>query len=111
MSEAFYDLIGKASFFLPTEDKARSIFQQYSMLDAHAVLKAIKKIPAISSSFLTLPGLVSDMDRVELEKVFIHLVDTYYPQLIQEIADDDKSAKLFVEVIKLIIDELKPEGS
>ena len=93
------ELLAATASFLPNETEARNTIEKFSMLDAPAVIKRITK----SSEFgAILPQLELAFEGLGTKTISDHVIfflDMYYPNVLLEIAADEKRAQLFEDII------------
>jgi len=101
------ELLIASSSYLPNETEVRNTIEKFSMLDAPAAIKRITK----SAEFVAIvPQLELAFDGLGTKTISDHVIsflDMHYPDVLQEIAADDKNAQLLADIISGGIEVVK----
>ena len=93
------ELLVSTIAYLPNEDAARDTIEKFSILDSPAVVAKISKTNEFASYSSYVRNAIEDMTTKEVTDYVISFVDMQYPNIVKEIANDEKMAQWVVDVI------------
>jgi len=85
--------------YLPDEDVARAAIEKFSILDSPAVVAKMSKTNEFASLSPFIKDAIEDMTLREITDYVISFADMRYPDIVKEIAEDEKMSQWAVDVI------------
>ena len=104
-------LLVVASEDLPPESVVLPYFGEYSMMDADAVYKRVRKIlfssPAFGEHVGKVKYVIRDLTNPEVAKALIPVLDIKYHSMIRKIDSDERLVGIFRSCVFSILDDIR----